>query len=384
MVQRSLVELLSELIAIPSVNPDATADKSNSGELRVAEYVAAYLEARGFSITWQDRETGRPNIIGSFGPESANCTVAFEAHLDTVGVEGMKRPPFKAVEEDGRLYGRGACDDKGPMAAALFALKPGVLQALAARGVRVVFVGVMGEEKGNIGAERLVELGFKADKVVVLEPTELTIVHAHKGALWFEVELRGRAGHGSDPARGVSAITAMADVLAFLKESADLAASHLANPILGKPTLNIGSIHGGSSVNIVPDRCVIEVDRRLLPEENGEALIEQIRSKLDQMQTGGSITGYDIRMIKMGVPFQTAAESRLVGLLSEACRDNGVVSSTKGAAWYSDAGALSKVCQEIVVFGPGSIKQAHTVDEFIDLRELEQGSKIIELFLGKI
>lgn len=384
MVQRSLVELLSDLIAIPSVNPDATAEKSNSGELQVAEYVAAYLEARGFSITWQDCETGRPNIIGSFGPESANCTVAFEAHLDTVGVEGMKRPPFKAVEEDGRLYGRGACDDKGPMAAALFALKPGVLQALAARGVRVVFVGAMGEEKGNIGAERLVELGFKADKTVILEPTELAIVHAHKGALWFEVELRGRAGHGSDPARGVSAITAMADVVTFLKETTDLAASHQANPILGKPTLNIGSIHGGTSVNIVPDRCVIEVDRRLLPEENGEALIEQIRSKLDQMQTGGSITGYDIRMIKMGGPFQTAAESRLVGLLSEACRDNGVISSTEGAAWYSDAGALSKVCPEIVVFGPGSIKQAHTVDEFIDLRELEQGSKIIELFLGKI
>ena len=385
MAERSLVELLEELIAIPSVNPDTTNDRSCSGELRIGEYVAAYLEARGFSIEWQDRETGRPNVIASFGPESSAArTLLLEAHLDTVGVDGMSRPPFKSVVENNRLYGRGACDDKGPMAAALHALRPPVLDALASRGIRVVFVGAMGEEKGNIGAERLVERGFRADMALILEPTDLAIVHAHKGALWFEVEVRGRAGHGSDPARGVSAIAAMTEIIRFLGSETDEAAARTSNPVLGKPTLNIGSIHGGASVNIVPDRCVIEVDRRLLPEEDGSLLIEQTQAKLDQMKRVGQTTGHEIRIIKMGMPFHTASDSALVAGLSAACTACGLRPKTEGAAWYSDAGALSKVCPEIVVFGPGSIRQAHTVDEYIELEELERGSKILELFLGKI
>lgn len=384
MVERSLAELLSELIRIPSVNPDDTDDARIAGEMRVAEFVAAFLEARGFSVDWQERESGRPNVIGSYGDERAKRTVLFEAHLDTVGVDGMTRPPFEPCVEGGRLYGRGACDDKGPMAAALHALTPRILDAAAARGTRMVFVGAMGEEKGNIGAEKLAGRGFRADHAVILEPTDLAIVHAHKGALWFELEVRGKAGHGSNPALGVNAITAMADVIRFLHEATEGAARVCADGALGKPTVSIGGIRGGGSVNIVPDRCVIQVDRRVVPEENRAEILERIRGRLDQMTSEGRITGHEIRVLKAGEPFRTSVSSRLVEVLGAACNECGVTPRTEGAAWYSDAGALSKVCREIVVFGPGSIRQAHTADEFIELDELERGSKILELFAGRI
>jgi len=384
MADKRLTQLLSELVAIPSVNPEDTKDTALVGELRLAEFIAAYLEGRGFDVEWHERETGRPNVLASYGPPRASKTVFLTSHLDTVGVEGMKRPPFEAQVEDGRLYGRGACDTKGPMAAALHAFTPDLLQALDESDIRLVFGGLMGEEKGNIGAEKLVKTGFHADHALILEPTELGIVHAHKGALWFRLETRGKAGHGSNPALGVNAIIAMTDVLRHLLDENTAEQKRSRNELLGGPTLNVGSIEGGAAVNIVADRCVVEVDRRVLPEEDGPEIIERLRRFMDQMQKRGAITGYDIHIMKFGSPFETSADSELVRTLKQSCEQTGVTPKTEGAAWYSDAGPLAKVCPEVCVFGPGSIRQAHTDEEFIDLEELAVGSKILRQFLQNL
>lgn len=384
MVETSLVELLRKLVSIPSVNPMLAEDPSIGTEKPLAHYLAGYLERRGFGVDWIEPIPGRPNVVGRFGPAQPKRSILVESHLDTQGIHGMVVPPFEGVVRDGRLYGRGACDTKGPMAAALMALSPEVLGRLAEAGVQVIYVGAVGEEKGNVGAEQLVDLEVGADEALILEPTELAIVHAHKGAMWFEVEGRGLAAHGSNPSLGVNAIRGVLRLVeAITAEVAELQKKP-AHPLLGQPTVNIGLIRGGSSINIVPDRCVIEVDRRTLPGEENAAILRRVRAHLEGLQQEGVLTGWEVRAIKDGTPFETTADSRLVQRLAGSCRAAGEPGRTEGAAWYSDAGPFARTCREVAVFGPGSIKQAHTVDEFIDLDSLEKGRAILQDFFLKL
>ena len=267
------------------------------------------------------------------------------------------------------------------MAAAIAALSRDILEKLAASGVRIVFAGVMGEETGNIGAARLADKNVRADQVIVLEPTELSIIHTHKGMIWLRVEVGGLAAHGSNPDRGVNAIAGMARVMQFLHEriAEDQQARH--DAVLGRPTLNIGMIHGGYAVNIVPDSCVIEADRRTLPGEDEAEIIERIRGGLVELQGEGRITSHAVHVIKLGRPFRTFENCGLIAALKQGFARAGREARMEGAAWYSDAGILSRVSPEVVVFGPGSIKQAHTADEHIDLDDLQAGCDILRRFL---
>lgn len=375
-----VVELLRTLVSIPSVNPMLAEDPAIGTEQPLARFLAGYLEERGFQVDWIEPIPGRPNVVGRFGPTSPRRTILVESHLDTQGIHGMVVPPFAGEVREGQLYGRGACDTKGPMAAALLALSPEVLHRLAAAGVQVIYVGAVGEEKGNVGAEQLVERGIGADEALVLEPTEFAIVHAHKGTMWFEVETQGLAAHGSNPNLGVSAIRGMMQVLAGIE--ADVAALQRmpAHPMLGRPTVNVGLIRGGSSINIVPDRCVAEVDRRTLPGEDNAAILRRVREQVAAQVQAGTLTGGEVRAIKDGTPFATTAECRLVQRLAAACRGAGEAGRTEGAAWYSDAGPFAHTCREVAVFGPGSIRQAHTVDEYIEIAALEKGRAILREF----
>ncbi len=384
MALKPVAELLQTLVSIPSVNPALTEDPSIGGEARLAEFLANYLAKLGFTVDWHKITTGRPNVVGRFGPASPKRSFMLEAHLDTQGIHGMTVPPFAGTVRDGKLYGRGACDTKGPMAAALFAMDRALLEKLAEAGVQVVFVGAMGEEKGNIGAEELVELGVGADEAIVLEPTDLNIVHAHKGALWFEVEVEGLAAHGSNPSLGVSAIRGMSRAVELIEDLTMREGKKRVHPVLGAPTVNIGLIRGGSSINIVPDRCVIEVDRRTLPGDDHPRILKEIGEELDGLKAQGHIKSWQMHKIKDGFPFETAADSGLIKRMIESCAASGVTSKTEGAAWYSDAGPFSRTCTEIAVFGPGSIRQAHTSDEFIDLAALDTGTAIFRHFLQNL
>lgn len=379
-----LVDLLRQLVAIPSVSPGEGEDPACTGEQRIAEFLAGLLEARGFSVQLDNSIPGRPNLLASYGPASARRTILFESHLDTVGVTGMSVPPFEARMDNGRLYGRGACDTKGPMAAALAAFTPDVLDPLVSADCRVLFAGAMGEETGNIGALRMVEQGLRADYAVVLEPTELAIVYTHKGALWLELETVGVAGHGSNPDRGLNAIAGMTRALEFLDRQIAAHGRDRQHPVLGRPTLNVGLIRGGRAVNIVPDRCVIQVDRRTLPGEDHAAILADMRAGLDDLRSRGVVESAELRVLKDSPPFQTSADAEIVDALRRSCERAGVAPRAEGAAWHSDAGCLSTVCPQTVVFGPGSIQQAHTADEYIDLDGLQAGFNIIKALLTQL
>lgn len=381
MADQELVSLLEKLVSIPSVSPEYADDPAAAGESAVAGFLADTLSRAGFKVELDEVSPGRPNLVASFGPDKPKRTLMFEAHMDTVGVAGMTRPPFKAVYEGKNLYARGACDDKGPMAAAIVALSRGMLDKLAAAGVRVVFVGVMGEETGNIGAARLADKGERVDQIIVLEPTELAIIHTHKGMIWLRVEVGGLAAHGSNPDRGVNAIAGMAHVMQFLHKRIAEDQQALHDPVLGRPTLNIGMIRGGYAVNIVPDSCMIEADRRTLPGEDEADIIERIRGGLVELQGEGRITSHSVRVIKLGRPFRTSEDCGLVKALKRGFARAGREARMEGAAWFSDASVLSRISSEVVVFGPGSIKQAHTADEHIDLDDLQAGCDILRRFL---
>ncbi len=381
-MNNELVKLLQTLVAMPSVNPALTDDAAIGGELRFAKILGDELRYRGFRVETLEVNQDRPNVIARFGPDNPKRRIMIEAHMDTQGVHGMTVPPFAAEIRGSRLYGRGACDTKGPMAAALFALDPETLAKLSGAGIEIIFAGVIGEERGNLGAEQLVDAEISADEALVMEPTELQIVHAHKGTLWFELEIRGRAAHGSQPEKGVSAIHgAMRAIEMLMQQTA--ADQKKTNPLLGPPTVNIGVIRGGTSINIVPERCVMEIDRRTLPEENTGDILARIRTALTELQSAGHFTGFDIRMSKDCCAFETAATSPMIARLKSAIADSCVAPVACGAGWYSDAGALSRIIKDVVVFGPGSIAQAHTADEFIELDSLEKGAAIIRNYLHR-
>ena len=374
-------ELLKRLVEVPSVNPEVLVDDAFSGEQGICDFLAGYLEGRGFSVSFQEVHPQRSNIIGVYGPEHPRKTVLFEAHVDTVGVSDMV-DPFKARVKDGCMYGRGACDTKGAMAAALAAFTPDILSKLDHAGVRIIFVGAMGEEKGNVGARYLAESGMlTADEAVILEPTELSIVYAHKGMLWVNVDIYGRAAHGSNPQLGISAVHAMRRFLDGLDSWMSQVVAEYTDHTMGMPTLNIGQIEGGKEVNVVPDHCRVSLDRRIMPDEEPEKLLATITEMLEVLKADGYLVSYDVQSRYVGRAFMTRTESPLVKRLTRSIHEEGVEVALEHAAWYSDAGPLSNVCKDIIVYGPGSIQQAHTVDEYIKLSDVSKACGIIMKFL---
>lgn len=380
MAEKGLIALLEELISLPSVNPEHSKDVEINGESRVASFLHVYLESLGFDVEIDTVEEGRCNVIGRIGPDDPVKSIMLEAHMDTVGVAGMSIAPFSPVIQDNRLYGRGACDDKGPMAAALWALRDGLAKKVAERGIQIIFVGAAGEETGNLGALKMQRDGVGADWAIVLEPTGLDIVHAHKGACWFEIRLDGVSAHGSSPERGVNAINGMARVIRMLEDMVEEDRKKLQSPLLGGPTLNIGTIHGGEAINIVANACALRVDRRMLPGESCEGILSAVRSRLAALQAEGKIHTFDVTVVNKSSPFVTDHQSDLIARLAATCRKHAIDTKQVGASWFSDAGPLAEICGHTIVFGPGDIRQAHTKDEFIDLDSLQKGADILKTF----
>ncbi len=372
----SATELLRQAVAIPSVNPALAGDDAIRGEARMVEWLEPWFAARGFRTQRVGKTPGRPNLLARFGAAAPAKTILFESHLDTVGVSGFQGDPFALREEGGRLYGRGACDTKGPLAAFLAALDGEVLAALSESATQIAWLGAIGEETGNLGAEEAVAEGLRADECIVLEPTDLHIVHAHKGACWFTVATRGRAAHASDPARGDNAILKMPAIWRLLEEEKEAAAKDFSDSLLGRPTVSVGTIHGGTGTNIVPDRCEIQVDRRLMPGETAANVLAGLRKHLAAVPGG-----VEMSLLKEGLPFRTGADADIVRRFSAAIEAAGETPVREGAAWCSDAGPLAPVCGGTLVWGPGAIAQAHTADEYIERASLEAGREILRRYL---
>jgi succinyl-diaminopimelate desuccinylase len=359
----SVVDLCRELVRIPSENPAGAED--SGGEEAIARFVGELLQHAGAEVTYEEIAPGRPNVYGIFPAPAGAPRILFAPHLDTVPARGMAIDPFAAELRDGRIYGRGACDTKGPMAAMLWALMTAAREGIPAA---LSFAGLADEEQDQIGA-RLCAQHSLADFVVVGEPTELETIHAHKGTAWMRATTTGVAAHGSAPERGINAIDRMTDFLNRLQRVFRHYCPESAT--LGSPTLSIGTIRGGSKINVVPDRCVAEIDVRTVPGQ--ENLVEELGRWIATENIE-----VELEALKVSAPLNTDPNHPMVRRLAAAG------SSLATAPWFCDAAVFAAAGTPAVAIGPGSIRQAHTTDEFIETTELERSVDFYLRFLRSL
>jgi acetylornithine deacetylase len=375
MTQANLLStrLLSDLVRLPSVNPmgrDLPADIIH--EHRVTAYLELFFRDLGVPYERQPIAPQRDNIVARFERPGARRTLMLEAHQDTVPTDRMTIAPFAADISDGKLYGRGACDIKGGMAAMLACFARLVRERPAGCG-NVIMACSVDEEHTMFGVRELARRGVRADFAVVAEPTLLNIVHAHKGVVRWFFSTAGRACHSSAPEQGINAIYRMGRLLPHIEQFAEKLRQGPPDALLGPATLSVGRIEGGTSVNTVPDFCRIEVDRRLLPGE-------EPRTALAQLQDALHASGIDFTVEPMGIEMpalspQGSEEIRqLLGAAIDAERGSHRVHPVP---YGTDAATLAAAGIPSVVFGPGDIARAHTRDEWVPLDEVEQAAQIL-------
>lgn len=388
-----VVETLRALIRLPSVNPMG---RSDEGDIFYEGRVTDYLQelANRLGLPWERHPVHprRDNIFirldGGVPPEEGGRLLLWEVHQDTVPIDGMIVPPFGAELRDGRVYGRGACDIKGSMACMLAALSR--LQGLP-RGERptIVLACTINEEHGFTGATHLAHVALRGsskllprlpDACLVAEPTELQVVVAHKGVVRWRCHTYGRAAHSSAPERGSNAIYKMARVVEQLERYALEVVGALAeHPLLGRPTLSVGTIQGGISVNTVPDACVIEIDRRVHPGEDPLAAQKHVIDFVAEEAHAIDPIEHEKPMI-ISPGLSDAKNGALAAVLQGAVQSCGLACERIGVPFGTDAAPLAAIGMPSVVFGPGSIRQAHTEDEWIAVDALQQATDCLVAF----
>jgi acetylornithine deacetylase len=362
--------LLSDLVAIPSVNPMG---RRLSGpeilETRLTDFLENWFRGLGVACQRQAVAPGRDNLLARYDAPTPARRILFDVHQDTVPAEGMTIPPFAPTIAGGRLFGRGACDVKGSMAAMMIAVGR-LVRERPGGSASVLLACTVDEEFTHTGSSRLAESDHGAELAIVAEPTLLDLVHCHKGALRWKIRTRGIACHSSVPERGKNAIYRMGRVLEALESLARSLSQSAPHPTLGPPSLSVGRIEGGQSVNVVPDWCEIEVDRRVLPGESTSACLDSVARHLAECL--GGLDGIELCEPWVDLPALSPGASRWLEPLRDAvAAATGRRPDVRGVPFGTDAGPLNAAGLPCVVFGPGDIAQAHTEDEWIDLGQVE-------------
>lgn len=386
------VETLQRLVQTPSVNPMGR-DVSGPmhGESRMTELLDEICREQGWPFRRQTVDPGRDNLLalvaGHPSPRDGGELLLWDVHQDTVPVEGMSIEPFAGELRDGRLYGRGACDVKGSMAAMLAALSRLPARTSGERPT-IVLACTVNEECGFTGARAVSEawdtrgeteqfLPRPPDAAIVAEPTQLNVVVAHQGQVRWRCRTVGRAAHTSRPDEGVNAIYAMARVVeAIERYHGELSTSGSKHPLCGRASVCVSTIHGGVGVNTVPDRATIEIDHRLGPNDSPQvAYDELVRFVAEHAHLGQCRVEHDrpfMQSTGLSDEHNRALAERLAAMASKHVPTCGLV----GVPYGTDAAAISATGIPTVVFGPGSIEQAHTADEYIAIDELELATEI--------
>jgi acetylornithine deacetylase len=367
------VAILEQLVPIDSRNtmPLDQPGERQSDEMAMCAWLQAHLEGLGLATRISYAATRRPNLVAfPTAPNPACPTLAFQAHMDTVGTEGMAHDPFRPEVRDGKLYGRGACDTKGGMAAMLVALA----DLLASRvPANLLFVATCSEETGCQGAPFLDLSDWRIDGMIVGEPTTNRPIVAHKTNACFELICTGKAAHGSRPEAGENAIYRMAAVVQFLRETIipELAA-HEAPGFAGS-TLSVGTIQGGTKSNIVPDRCSLVADMRLVPGTPPAGEVARTIAKRAAATLGFPV---ELGWSHVSPGLDTPTDSPLVQAVQAALRRCGLPAETETVCYCTDGGVFAAKGIDCVILGPGDILNAHGAVEYVELAELHAAVKV--------
>lgn len=367
--------MLRRLVTIDSVNPSLV--PGARGEKEAAEFVRAWLSERGVAAELRNAAQGgmeRPNVVATIGPKSEQpAALLIVAHLDTVGAGDMPEP-FIPREQDGRLSGRGALDIKSGVAA-MCAAAAGVVR----EGVRlkraVLIAGVVDEECDSIGTESLLR-ECTADQAIVLEPTALQIIVAHKGYAWFEITTRGRAAHGSMPAEGRDAICHMGRVLVALEALEKRLAAAPPHPLLGHASLHASLIEGGQELSSYPAECRLRLERRTLPGESDAALEREIGALLEKLHADDADFRAGLRRISSRPAFSIAREHPIARAACDAVRSVTGAAEISAMPVWTDAALLAAAGIPGVVLGPRG-RGLHGAEEYVELDSVVQLAEVL-------
>jgi acetylornithine deacetylase len=362
-MESDLIALLSELVAIDSVNPSLVS--GGAGEARIAAFIAEWATEAGLDAEVIEQTAGRPSVLVRARGTGGGRTLLLCGHTDTVAVDGMADPHVPRLDGD-RLQGRGAYDMKAGVAAALMAAREAAKLSLAGD---VVVAAVADEEHASLGVQEALH-AVRADAAIVTEPTELDVVVAHKGFVWSEVRVTGRPAHGSRPHLGVDAIVKMGAVLTEL-EALDAALGARTHPLLGRPSVHASVIEGGAELSSYPARCVLGLERRTLPGESRADVERELAALLHRCRSADAELDADHRTLLVREPFEADPDGELAGLVRAAATD--VLSHAPriaGASYWADSAFIAAAGIPTVVFGPGG-EGAHALEEWVSVSETE-------------
>jgi acetylornithine deacetylase len=369
------IQFLRDMIAIPSVNPMAR-NSSAPVERAMANFIETMLTRAGIDCERQHVAEGRDNVIGivhaNNGGQSAG--VMLNSHMDTVPIDNMSISPFDPIIKDDCIFGRGSCDAKASLAAMMTAVINYAQQS--DRPVTVVFAAMADEEFSFSGSWKLIEKQWPVSACVVGEPTQLRRVIAHKGLVRWQINVDGLSAHGSTPERGRNAVYDAAHVVLALEEFARELGTKEGHHLLGQPTLNLGRIAGGQSVNIVPGRCVLEAEMRLLPNADGKDWLEECLAFV-RARVGPEVQLTFAEPYLLDPAMETPANALIVTSLGDARqRELGEPGTLEGANYGTDGSKLARAGIQTVICGPGDIAQAHTDSEFVEIEQVELAARV--------
>jgi len=358
------ITLLRELVAVNSVNP--TLVKGAPGEREIADLIAGQMRRGGLDVSLDTVTPGRPNVVGVLEGRASGRTLMFCGHTDTVGVTGMHEP-FTPIERDGRIYGRGAQDMKGGVAAMMAAASAIAASGGLATG-RLIVAAVVDEEHSSIGADALVK-SWRADAAIVTEPTDLEIAVGHKGFAWVDIVVEGRAAHGSRPAEGQDAILRLGRVLSRLEALDRTLQARPPHPFVGTGSLHASTVEGGHELSSYPDRATLQMERRLLPSEPEPTALLEVQQILDAL-IGEDATFRGTATAMFSRPaYEVPVDHELPRMLAEALAHVGGRPRITGASFWTDAAVLGHAGIPSILFGPGGAG-LHSAEEYVNVADV--------------
>jgi acetylornithine deacetylase len=364
------IALTRALVAIDSRNPVIA--PGGPGEGAAASLLARVLADWGFEVELQEVAPDRPNVIARTGRRGGRVLM-FNGHLDIVGTEGMVHEPFDPALRDGRIYGRGSADMKGGIAAMCAA----AARAASATNAELVIAAVIDEENESLGTRALVDRGIRTDAAIVTEPTQLSIMPAHRGFVWLEIELRGRAAHGSRYDIGVDAIRHAGLLLAELDALEEKVLVTRTHPLLGRASLHASLVHGGIGMSTYPDHCLLSIERRTVPGESTAAVVDEVREAFARVAARRPAFDASVRVITAQGPSDVPPDAEVVQSLARAIEGEGMPVAIEGMSAWTDAAILNEAGIPSICFGPGDIKLAHAAEEWVPVAEIEQATAVL-------
>ncbi|MEO6865398.1 MAG: ArgE/DapE family deacylase [Gemmatimonadaceae bacterium] len=371
-------ELTATLIGFDSRNPSLV--HGAPGEHHVALFLAHLLETWGFHVQLQEVTGDRFNVVARAGRASAESrSLMLNGHMDVVGVDGMTHPPFTSRIIDDNMYGRGSADMKGGIAAMCVAARDAIKVGIDGE---IVIALVVDEEYESLGTRALIASGVHADAAIITEPTRLALCPAHRGFVWVRLDVHGRAAHGSRYDLGIDAITHAALIIAELDRVQRRTLQQRTHPLLGRGSLHMSMISGGTGLSTYPDLCSVEIERRTLPGETARTFLDELAAATAMVRNTHPDLNVDVSLITSQSASDVSRDAPIMVEMLEALDRERLPARVEGLSAWTDSALLNEAGIPTICFGPGDIALAHSATEYVPVMELDAATRVLTRFVS--